>query len=472
MSDYKNLLSPFSFGGITVKNRIEFPPAVPCLASPHGFVTKDLIEWTRGLAKSGVGIVTIGDTAIDFEYAKDHEHALNLGDDRVIAGLSVLVETIHRYGAKASIELNHGGRFSPPRLLEGRTPIAPSPFPSGTEILLAELEGKKLDYVPTVMTQEHIDMVVERFAEAVYRCMRAGMEMVMIHGGHGHLIGQFLSPFTNKRNDRYGGSLQNRARFAIEVLNAIRHKVGDQIAVEYRISAEELVEGGMGVEETLEFAKMIQDKIDLLHVSVGLLPEPQTIPSMIQPTYFPHGMNVHYAERFKKELNIPVTTVGSITLEMAEDIIAQGRADMVAMARPILADPDYVKKVLRGEADKIRPCVRCNTCTNRSALFLPVRCAVNPVNGREEEFKNIPAPSKTKKVVVVGGGPAGMEAGRTAAERGHTVVLLEKESQLGGALIPASAAPFKADMKDYLDWTVRMTMNTPGLTVKLNTEAT
>ena len=209
-----------------------------------------------------------------------------------------------------------------------------------------------------------IDTVIEHFANAAYRCLRAGFEMVMVHGAHGHLIAQFLSPYTNKRTDGYGGSLENRAKFAIQVLTAIRKKVGDKLALEYRISADELVQGGMGPEETIEFVKMIEDKIDLLHVSAGMLADPKVIPHMIQPTYFPHGYNVHYAEQFKKALNVPIATVGSISdMRMADDIVAQGKADIVAMVRAIFADPEIVNKARHGRRRRSDPAFAATPAT-------------------------------------------------------------------------------------------------------------
>jgi 2,4-dienoyl-CoA reductase-like NADH-dependent reductase (Old Yellow Enzyme family) len=416
MKNFPHVFTPFKFGNLTVKNRIEIAPAIPCLASPDGFVTRELVEYYKSLARGGAGIVSIGDTPIDFEYAKDHEQTLNLGDDRVIAGLSTLVEAIHRYGAKASIELNHGGRFAEPRTLGGRSPIAPSPIPSETAMMWAQMHGVKLEYQVTQMNQQHIDTAVAHYAEACNRCLQAGMEMVLLHGAHGHLLAQFLSPYSNKRTDKYGGSLQNRARFAIEVLTAVRKLVGNKLAIEYRISADELIPDGLHPDEVIEFVKMIEDKIDLLHVSAGMLTNPMTIPHMIQPTYFPRAYNVHYAEQFKKALKVPITTVGSIDIETADKLLAEGKCDMVAMVRPIIADTDYINKKRRGQSEKVRPCLRCNTCIQKVAQFYPIRCAVNPVMGREMEYAHIRPADSVKTVVIVGGGPAGLQAAIKAIE--------------------------------------------------------
>jgi len=471
MAQYKNIFSPFRFGNVEVKNRIESSPMLACMATPDGFVTREMIEFYQSFARGGTGIVTIGDVTIDRDYAPGHHGQLNLGDDRVVGGLSTMVEAIQKYGAKLSIELNHAGGWASPMVLNGKNPIGPSPILSKIEEKRALIEGRRKAQV-TEMNQDMIDQVIDNFASACQRCLKAGLEMVMLHGGHGHLLAQFASPYTNKRTDNYGGSLENRARFAIEVLTAIRRKVGDKLAIEYRISGDELVPEGMHEKETIEFIKMIQDKVDLVHVSAGVHTDLEYFPYMIQPTYLPRAYNVHRAEKIKKAVKIPVTCVGSILdLEMADNIIAEGKADIVAMGRAHIADPEIVNKTYRGELDEIRPCIRCILCGERVINFLPVRCAVNPVIGREYENNYIRPADKKKNVSIVGGGPAGMEAAIIASSRGHEVTLYEKEKELGGTLRVAASPSFKADMKRYLDWLIKKTQRSP-VEIKLSTEVT
>ncbi|HUT71495.1 MAG TPA: FAD-dependent oxidoreductase [Desulfatiglandales bacterium] len=473
MAQYNYVFSPFKIGNIEIKNRIETPPILPCSATPDGFMTREMIEFYRSLARGGAAIITIGDTPVDFEYARGHFGQLNLGDDRVIAGLSTMAEAIHTYGAKISIELNHAGRLASPRILNGKNPIAPSPIPPKMEEIAAMVEGRRKIQI-TEMNQDLIDQVIDNFASACYRCVEAGFDMVMLHGGHGWLLGQFVSPYSNKRTDAYGGSLENRAKFVVELLTAIRRRVGNRLALEYRVSVDEIVPEGMHEEETIEFLKMIEDKVDLIHASVGVVGDPRCTTRIIRPTYSSHAFNVQRAEKIKKALRTPVTCVGSIMdLATADRIIAEGKADIVAIGRAYMSDPEIINKTIRGELDDIRPCIRCNMCHERVAppVSLPIRCTVNPVVGREVEYGSIRMAERKKTVLIAGGGPAGMEAAVVASSRGHQVALYEKEKELGGALRFAAGPAFKADMKKYLDWMIMKTRQAP-VQVKLSTEAT
>lgn len=477
MSKYKHVFTPITIKGVEFKNRIEVAPMVPCMATPEGWVTNELIEFYRPFAKGGAAIVTVGDSAINWQHAMDHEGQLNLGDDNVKIGLDHLADEIQRYGSVISIELNHGGRFSNSMNLasKGLKPVSSTPKPAEIDEFFSKLQGKTPAEVEE-MSIPLINKTIQDYADAAGRCKDSGFKMVMIHGAHGMLPAQFLSPYVNRRLDRYGGSFENRARFCIELLDAVRRRVGEDFIIEYRISADEIVEGGMKPDEVIEFVKLIKDKIDILHVSVGMLPNPFTIQYMIQPLYLPYMPNIHFAEEIKKAVgdDLHVTAVGSVmTLDNAEEILSRGIVDFVAMARPFVADPDFMRKSVQGRQEDVRPCVRCNTCCGRSAFFKKTRCAVNPVNGRETQYPGgkIPKADVKKKVAIVGGGPAGMQAALTAVERGHEVILYEKEDRLGGTLNHATKLEFKKDLKNYLDWLVNQTLKC-GAKIVLNTEAT
>jgi 2,4-dienoyl-CoA reductase-like NADH-dependent reductase (Old Yellow Enzyme family)/thioredoxin reductase len=439
MTTFDHVFQPLKFGKLTAKNRIEVSPAEPFLCTKDGLVTPEFIEFTAAMAKGGAGIVTVGDSPVTQAYADANHYVVNLADPFVVHGLVQLTEAIHRYGALASIELN---------LRDDRLPA---------DYSLYELKE-----------------LIRDFVESARRCRKGGFDMVLLHGGHGHSVAQFFSPYFNKRTDRYGGSFENRCRFACELIDAVREAIGPNMAIEYRISGDELNADGVHLEEALTFAKVIQDKIDMIHVSAGNLYDVSTIAYQIQPAYIPMATNVALAERFKKELHIPVTTVGSFNMELAEEALAAGKADMVAMIRAFVADPDQVNKAREGQADEIRPCIRCCICTGDDphGCPKPLRCTVNPLAGRALEFKHWPKAESAKKVVIVGGGAAGMEAARQLAGRGHHPVLFERETHLGGTLIAAASNVLKADIRRYLDWSVHMTEKTPGIDIRLGVEAT
>ena len=299
---------------------------------------------------------------------------------------------------------------------------------------------------------------------------RAGFEMLMIHGGHGWLLNQFFSPYFNKREDEYGGSLENRCRLAIEVLKAVREAVGPRFPIEFRMSGSELFEGGYDLEEGVRIAQQIEPYIDLLHVSAGTYQRGfgNTHPSMFRE----HGCNVYLAAEIKKHVSVPVATIGGLNSpEQMEEIIASGKADVVYMARALLADPFLPEKVMENREDEIVHCLRCFTCMAERAMTSTRRCTVNPLIGRELEGDEIqPAPVK-KKVLVAGGGPGGLYAAYTAARRGHQVILCEKESEAGGILKSEQALPFKYEMYQ-LAGTYEKLARQAGVEIRYNTEVT
>ena len=437
---YDHLFRPLKVGPLTIKNRIEVSPAEPFLCTRDGLVTDEFIAFTSAFARGGAGLVTVGDSPVTQAYADENHYVVNLADPLVVHGLFKLTDAIHRYGAVASIELNL------------RTHVFPAD-----------------------MTKDEVKGVIQAFTDAAVRCKKAGFDMLMLHGGHGHTVAQFYSPLMNKRTDEYGcGTFENRCRFAHELLDSVRAAVGPGMPIEWRMSGDELTEGGVGLEDAVLFAKDIQRKIDLVHISAGNLYNPSSLAYAMQNTYLPLATNVRYAERFKKELDIPVTSVGSFNLDLAEEALAAGRADMIAMIRQFITDPDCVNKAKSGRGDEIRPCLRCMMCTGDDphGCPKPLRCAVNTIAGRSPLFDSIPNSAPAKKVVVIGGGAAGLEAARRCAERGNSVVLFEKEPALGGTLLAAGANRLKGDVRRYADWSVRQTLKTPGIDVRTCTEAT
>lgn len=439
MTDYKHIFQPIQIGPFTAKNRIEVSPAEPFLCTKDGQITDEFVTFTASFARGGAGIVTVGDSPINQEYADENHFVVNLADPYITHGLVKVADAIHRYGALASIELNLRNHV-----------------------------------LPADMSIADIKQIIKDFTDSALRCKKAGFDMIMLHGGHGHTIAQFYSPQLNRRTDEYGcGTFENRCRFANELIDSVRAAIGPDMAIDYRISGDDLTPGGVGVEDALRFAKAIQHKIDIIHVSAGNMYYPASMAYTIQSAYMPMATNLRFAARFKEELDIPVTTVGSFNLDLAEEAIAEGKADVVAMIRQFIADPDCVNKARDGKGEDIRPCIRCCICTGDDphGCPKPLRCTVNPVIGRHPMFDNIPPVAPGKKAVIVGGGAAGLEAARRLTQRGAKVVLFERENHLGGTLIPAGANSLKGDIGRYARWSVRSAEKC-GADIRLNTVAT
>ncbi len=468
---YPHVFSPIRIRGVDFKNRIELAPPSLNLCSPDHLVTDGFVDLNRSIAYGGAAILTVGNVMVDINDCMNEELQLDLSSDDCILPLSKFALMCEGFGAHASLEINHGGKDSQ-FFRTGKPAFAPSAYYSTWELASAKQMGR--EPVKTIeMSIDKIHETVEKFGQATLRAKKAGMRMAMIHCGHANLISQFASPLYNHRTDEYGGSLENRARFTIEVLDRVRELCGEAFVIEARVSADEIIPGGMDYEETLKYIALIRDKIDILHVSAGVHGEFGYMRNWWQNYMMDREFNVHYAASIKKEFpDLLINTVGSIkSIDRAEEIIASGKADFVSMCRPLLADPDMPRKFAEGREEDHRPCLRCQRCAGDEHRV--ISCSVNPFLGREREFPlgKVPKADVKRKVAVVGGGPGGITAAMIACRRGHDVTLYEKTGRLGGALNYATLPDFKRDLADYLHYLERQAWKC-GAKVLLNTEAT
>ena len=463
---FPHLFETFSVKGLTFRNRIFSAPNMISQMDEKGYPMPDMIAYYAEKARGGAAVVTLGDTPVDREHAASNPRSFNLDYNNSVAVLPYLSEiamAIHEGGAIASHELNHAGMYASPAANHGGEPIGPVDF-------YRDWDGVQV----RAMTEKDMDDVAEHFACCAALLKRAGYDMCLIHGGHGWLLDQFLSPYYNKRTDEYGGSLENRARFPLMVIDRIRERVGDKFLIEYRMSGCEEIEGGLQIEEAVEFARMIDGKVDFIHVSAGLDPEEAQAVRTHPTMFLPHGVNVKYAAAVKAAgVKTPVVTIGAInTPELAEQVLAEGKADIVAMARALIADPHFPEKAALGKVKEITPCLRCLDCLTGLHTTEHFQCSVNPSAGRELRYRNyVPPVEKKKKVLVVGGGPAGLQAAATAAKRGHDVTLCERSDKLGGFLKFTDYDDLKIDLWRLKEHLVYMA-ETSGAKILLNTEVT
>jgi len=464
MRQFPRLFSPIKLGSMELKNRFVIPPMATNLANKDGTVSQALIDYWVARAKGGWGLLIVEFTAIDPLGKVGLCHPC-LWSDKYIDGLRKLTDGVHKYGGKIAVQLSHTGRQTTREIIAGAQPVSASPIPCPMD-----------REMPRELPLEEIYELIEKFGDAAVRARDARFDAIEIHGAHGYLLAQFMSEYTNKRIDEFGGSLHNRMRFPIEVIHNVRRKIGRAFPLIFRISAEERVPGGRTLDESRVVARMIEEAgVDAIDVSVGVSGSSQYI---IAPPAVPPGFLLSASQEIKKVVSLPVIAVGRIDHPLlAEDAIESGKADLIALGRPSFADPELPNKVATGNLDEICPCIYCLQGCLRTFPFpfapLPtvgVTCLTNPFCGREGEMKIEPA-ANSKKVVIVGGGPGGLEAAWVAAARGHQVTLYEKEKMLGGQFRVAVIPPFKQDIAKAIAYYIHMGKK-HGVRFNLGIEAT
>ena len=460
---FKHLTSPITIAGVTFRNRMFSAPMGGTDITNDGCIGPKSTAFYELRAKGGAAAVTVSECMVHPQTDGSHAYHLDPAILNSLACATYTADAIRRHGAMPSIELSHSGMYAGTYMTDKEKQKNMHQWgPSDTV---------RPDGVPVkALTKEMIDDIVCSYGKAAAMAKRAGFELLMIHGGHGWLINQFLSPYFNKRTDEYGGSTENRCRFAKEVLTAVREAVGPRFPIEFRMSGSEFFDEGYGLDEGVEIAKQLEKYVDILHVSAGTYQRTFGIthPSMFEE----HGRNVFLAAEIKKHVSVPVATLGGLNdPAQMEEIIASGKADIVYMGRALLADPFLPRKVAENREDEIVRCLRCFTCMAERAATSTRRCTVNPLIGREIEGDEIMPATQPKKVLVAGGGPGGLYAAYTAARRGHHVILCEKERELGGILKSEQAIPFKYEMYQ-LTGTYEKLARRAGVEIRLNTEVT
>ncbi|RTL69144.1 MAG: FAD-dependent oxidoreductase [Pseudonocardiaceae bacterium] len=453
------LFEPGRIGSMTLRNRFVQAPIFTQFATTWGEVDQRLIEYHRARARGGVGLIITENTSVDWELGRTVGNPMRIDHDRFRAGLTDLVEAAHNEGAKIAVQLHHTGRQNSQGNTErNEPPIAPT---AG----ITSAFGTP----PRAIEESEIPGLIDLYAQGARRAVAAGFDAVELHGAHGYLLSQFLSPKTNHRTDDWGGSLENRARFALEVVKAVREQVGPDFPVLYRLSLEEPYEGGLSTEDGLAFCEMLDPLVDALDITGGNYDTAMTLLPMIAP-----GSLLPYARAVKERVTVPVIGVGRLTwlLDDLQKAVGNGELDFVSLGRSQLADPDTVVKTRRGEPERVRRCLAVNECVSRW-MFNGQRtqCVINPGLGQEKRAAEArrPAPVR-KRVLVAGAGPSGCEAALLAAERGHDVVVVDRDSRVGGQLHAwGAASPFRAEIANMIGF-YESELARAGVEVRLGTD--
>jgi len=458
-SDYPHIFEPLTIRRMTMRNRVAMTPMGSNYGEQNGEMSFLHLNYYELRAKGGVGLIIVENASVDSPEGSNGTSQIRIDHDSYIPRLFKLTENVHRQGGCIAVQINHAGASAMASRI-GMQPVSSSDVPT-----------KENGDVPRPLEKDEIMRIVKKYGEAAKRAQIAGFDAVEIHAGHSYLISQFLSPVYNHRTDEFGGSVENRARFAKLVLEEVRKQVGPFFPIFCRISADEFTEGGNTLEDTLEYLQYFQEEVDVFDVSAGLN---GSIQYQIDANYLPDGWRSYMAKAVKEKYGKPTMTMGNIRdPKVAEEILARGDADIIGMGRGLIADPEWVNKVATGRELDIRKCISCNVgCAgHRIGLNQPIRCTVNPSVLEGEVYKNRKV-TKQVNVVVVGGGTAGLEAACTAAEVGANVVLIEKSNQLGGLSAVISKIPDKSRMADFPKYMERRARKLHNLYILMNTPAT
>ncbi|MBI2869032.1 MAG: FAD-dependent oxidoreductase [Chloroflexi bacterium] len=446
---FAKLFEPCKIGTLEIANRIVMPPMTTNFPK-DGYATDCMIDYYEERAAGGAGMIVVEDAIVESPRGHHIMEPLLIDDDKYLPRLRRLARTIQAAGSKAALNISHGGRRGG-RAENGQLLVTRGMLPVAPSSLAHPVPGY---VVPLELTVEEIEEIQEKYAQAAYRVRDAGFDLLCLHGAHMYLISEFLSPLSNQRTDAYGGDFDRRMRFVLEIIAKVKKKIGSDFPLMIRLNGEEPMEGGLKLEDTAKIARSLQEAgVDCISLSIGasaVLPR-RDFKMPVAPMRFPRGCNVYMAEAVKKAVSVPVMTSNRIvTPQEADDILAQNRADIIGLGRALIADSYWPRKAIEGREDEIRCCIACMHCVGTIFTRNDLRCSVNAAAGQEADCK-ITASPEPKTVFVAGGGPAGMEAARVAALRGHKVRLFEK-SELGGQLNLASLPPGKAEMKVFLDY--------------------
>jgi 2,4-dienoyl-CoA reductase-like NADH-dependent reductase (Old Yellow Enzyme family)/thioredoxin reductase len=463
---YPHLFAPLQLGRTLFRNRIFASPTGVFYTDPKHRPINETIAYYERKAKGGAASVCVGDAQVDSEHSLHGRYNMVMDDNEIMPVLNKLSSQINRHGAVATLEMFHAGSAAIYSYLDGHDIYGPQ-----DEYVQGTLGHPKV--FAHAMDRPMMERVIKKHADAAALAKRCGFGMVFLHAGHGFLMHQFMSPTLNHRTDDYGGSYENRLRFPLEIVCAVREAVGTDFPIELRISGSEVYEGGYGIDYGCCIAEAFDGLVDIIHVSAGSHEDARVFTVTHPSMFLADGVNVKYAAEIKKHVKkSKVATVGALSApEMLEDIITSGKADIVEMARGLICDPDLPAKARSGRVDEVRKCLRCFTCFSNMIRHGHIVCAVNPEIADESEQKFARLPARPKKVLIAGGGAAGMQAAFTCAGRGHQVILCEQSSRLGGVLRCEDKVPFKQHLREYLDQQA-MFISREKIDVRLNTTVT